>query len=190
LLIDIAAAPGHARSQVEPPEQFTEQLPVHVMWQVAPPEQSTLALVPTVIVQSDWPVHLRLHDSPHWPLHTLLFAQSSEQLLSQVPAGTSQVSPAGQLHDAPEQVGGVPLLLLHAATAAPRIKPSRRIRILHRTAASGPRAATAITPRGPGRDARAPMGPGVSSNATQLRCGCCEPPSRQERQEGAKQRDL
>jgi len=66
--------------QVEPPPQLTEHEPVHVMWQVAPPEQSTLALVPTVIVHIDVPVHLRLHESPHEPLQSFEFAQSSVQL--------------------------------------------------------------------------------------------------------------
>jgi hypothetical protein len=65
---------------VEPPEQFTEQLPSHVMLHVAPPEQSTLALGPTVIVHIDVPVHFRLHDEPHEPLQSFMFAQSSVQL--------------------------------------------------------------------------------------------------------------
>ena len=80
---------GHWRSQVDPPPQLSEQLPTHLMWQVAPPEQSTLALLPTVIAQVDDPVHLRLHDSPHWPVQSFVFAQSSEQLLSHVPAAMS-----------------------------------------------------------------------------------------------------
>ena len=53
---------------------------MHVMWHVAPPEQSTLALAPTVIVHADVPVHLRLHESPHVPLQSFEFAQSSVQL--------------------------------------------------------------------------------------------------------------
>jgi hypothetical protein len=67
---DIGARPGQVSSHVEPPEQFSEQLPVHVMWHVAPPEQSTLALSPTVISHDDVPVHFRLHDLPHDPLQS------------------------------------------------------------------------------------------------------------------------
>ena len=89
-----------------------------------------LPLLPTVIAQVDIPVHLRLHDEPHSPVQSLVFAQSSEQLLSQVPAAMSQDCPAGQLHDAPLHFGGVPLLLLHAAnTPIPTIKPTITIRI-------------------------------------------------------------
>jgi len=106
---------GHCRSQVEPPLQLIEQLPMHLMWHVAPPEQSMLPLLPTVIAQVDMPVHLRLHDDPHWPVQSLVFAQSSEQLLSQVPAAISQDCPAGQLQEEPLHVGGVPLSLLQAA---------------------------------------------------------------------------
>jgi hypothetical protein len=88
--IDLGAlSPGHCRSQVEPPLQLSEQLPTHVMWQVAPPEQSTLALVPTVMSQVDVPVHLRLHEAPHSPVQAFMFAQSSEQLESHVPAAMS-----------------------------------------------------------------------------------------------------
>ena len=61
------------------------------MWHVAPPEQSTLALLPTVMSHVDVPVHLRLHDSPHSPVQSFMFAQSSEQLLEHVPAAISQV---------------------------------------------------------------------------------------------------
>ena len=106
---DFAPAPGHVRLHVEPPEQFSEQLPVHVMLHVAPPEQSTLALAPTVMSHVDEPVHLRLHDSPQEPAQSLLFAQSSEQLLPHVAAEISQAAPDGQLQVEPLQVGGVPV---------------------------------------------------------------------------------
>ena len=119
--------PGHASVQVEPPPQFTEQLPVHVMWQVAPPEQSTLALLPTVIVHIEVPVHLRLHESPHDPLQSFEFAQSSVQLCPHELDEIVHVSPDGQAHDAPLQVGGVPLLPPHAMnTATITDKPARK----------------------------------------------------------------
>ncbi len=111
---------------VEPPPQFTEQLPVHVMWQVAPPEQSTLALAPTVIVHIDVPVHLRLHESPHEPLQSLELAQLSVQLWPHELAEIEHVSPEGQEHDAPLHVGGVPLLPPHAKnTPSIKERPTR-----------------------------------------------------------------
>jgi hypothetical protein len=130
-LAPMAAAepPGHASVHVEPPPQLTEQLPVHVMWQVAPPEQSTLALLPTVIVHIDCPVHLRLHDSPHWPVQSLPLLQSREQLLSQVPAPRSHAWLAGQLQDAPLQVGGLPLLLLLQAAIVAEVRRNNRARV-------------------------------------------------------------
>ncbi len=110
--------------------QLIEQLPTHLMWHVAPPEQSILPLLPTVIAQVDMPVHLRLHDEPHCPVQALVFAQSSEQLLSQVPAAMSQDCPAGQLHEEPLHVGGVPLSLLQAANMpSPIVKATKMIRI-------------------------------------------------------------
>ena len=98
------------------------------MSQVAPPEQSTLALAPTVISHVDEPVHLRLHDSPHEPAQSLLFAQSSEQLLPQVAAEISHAAPDGQLHVDPLQVGGVPLL----PHAVRKIRPRIMLRIAPR----------------------------------------------------------
>ncbi len=95
---------------VDPPPQSTEQLPVHVIWQVAPPEQSTLPLGPTVIVHDDVPLHLRLHDGPHSPVHSFMLAQSSEQLFSHVPAAIVHDSPDGQVQVEPEHFGAVPLL--------------------------------------------------------------------------------
>lgn len=115
-----ALSPGHCRSQVEPPPQSTEQLPVHVMWQVAPPEQSTLALGPTVIVHDEVPVHLRLHELPHSPMQSFMFEQSSEQLFSQTPEPMSHADPAGQVQVEPLHLGGAAVLLLppHAAANA------------------------------------------------------------------------
>jgi hypothetical protein len=112
--IDIAAPPGHANVHVEPPEQFSEQLPSHVMWQVAPLEQSTLALAPTVIVHIEDPVHLRLHDAPHEPLQSFMFEQSSEQLVPHDELEMSQLCPDGHAHVVPVHFGGLPLLP-HAA---------------------------------------------------------------------------
>jgi hypothetical protein len=105
--IDMAVEPGHASVHVDPPEQFIEQLPSHVMWQVAPPEQSTLALAPTVIVQVEVPVHLRLHDEPHEPEHSFMFAQSSEQLAPQLSFETSHDSPDGHVQVVPVHFGGL-----------------------------------------------------------------------------------
>lgn len=92
------------------------------MWHVAPPEQSTLALAPTVIVHVEVPVHLRLHESPHAPLQSLLFAQSSEQLCPQELAEIEHVSPDGHEQVEPLHVGGVPSLPPHAMNT-PSIKP-------------------------------------------------------------------
>jgi hypothetical protein len=127
--IAIAAAPGHASVQVEPPPQLTEHVPVQVMWQVDPPEQSTLALWPTVMSHVECPVHLRLHDWPHAPAQSLPLPQSSEQLLPQLPVVTSQVWLAGQLHDAPLQVGGLPPLLPHEVKVANSAKVMRKARL-------------------------------------------------------------
>jgi len=66
-------------------------------------------------VHDDVPVHLRLHDEPHSPEHSFMFAQSSEQLFSQVPAAMSHDWPDGQLHVEPEHFGGEPLVP-HATT--------------------------------------------------------------------------
>lgn len=111
---------------VDPPPQFTEQVPVHVMWHVAPPEQSTLALLPTVIVHIDVPVHFRLHESPHEPLQSFEFAQSSVQLAPHELAEIEHVSPEGHEHDAPLHVGGVPLVPPHAMNTPTMIdKPAR-----------------------------------------------------------------
>jgi len=65
-------------------------------------------------VHIELPVHLRLHESPHEPLQSFEFAQSSVQLWPHELAEIEHVSPDGQAHDAPLQVGGVPLELLHA----------------------------------------------------------------------------
>lgn len=120
---------GHWRSQVEPPPQSIEQLPVHLIWHVAPPEQSTLPLLPTIIAQVDEPVHLRLHESPHWPVQSFEFEQSSEQLLPHVPAASSQDCPDGQLHVVPLHFGGVPLLPHAASMTKPIVAITRSIRI-------------------------------------------------------------
>jgi len=47
--------------------QLTEHEPVQVMWQVALPLQDTLPLAPTVVVQVEFPVQLKLHESRHTP---------------------------------------------------------------------------------------------------------------------------
>ena len=107
--------------QVDPPEQSTEQLPSHVTWHVAPPEQSTLALGPTVIVHVDEPVHLRLHDEPHDPLHSFMLAQSRLQLFPQDELEMSQDSPDGHEHVEPVHFGGVPLLLPQPSMNANRL---------------------------------------------------------------------
>ena len=51
--------------------QLTEHEPVQVMWQVALPLQDTLPLAPTVVVQVEFPVQLRLHESTHAPEQTV-----------------------------------------------------------------------------------------------------------------------
>ena len=54
---------------------------MHVILHVAPPEQSTLLLGPTAMLHADAePVHFKLHDSPHDPLQSFVFPQSSVQL--------------------------------------------------------------------------------------------------------------
>lgn len=51
-------------------------------------------------------MHLRLHDEPHEPLQSFMFAQSSEQLAPHVELETSHVSPDGHVHVEPVQLGG------------------------------------------------------------------------------------
>ncbi len=68
------------------------------------------------------PVHLRLHESPHEPLQSFEFAQSSVQLCPHELAEIEHVSPDGHEHEAPLHVGGVPLLPPHAMNT-PSIKP-------------------------------------------------------------------
>lgn len=84
---------------------------------MAPPEQSTLALGPTVIEQVDDPLHFRLHESPHVPLHSFMFAQSSEQLAPHVELEMSHDCPDGHVHDAPEHFGGFVLELPQPTTS-------------------------------------------------------------------------
>ncbi len=95
------------------------------MWQVAPPEQSTLALLPTVIVHAEVPVHLRLHESPHAPVQSLEFAQSSVQLWPHVLSEIAQVCPDGQLQLEPVHFGGLPSEP-HANTTNIMPRPIRR----------------------------------------------------------------
>jgi hypothetical protein len=113
--------------QVEPPLQLSEQLPVHAMWHVAPPEQSTLPLGPTVMSQTDWPVHWRLHDDPHSPVQSFVFEQFSEQLVSHVPLIVHDC-PDGQEHVEPLHVGGTDFDEPHAQVAT-TTQQAKQIRI-------------------------------------------------------------
>lgn len=95
---------------------------------MAPPEQSTLALGPTVIVHIEVPVHLRLHDEPHEPEHSFMFAQSSVQLLPHVASLIVQDCPDGHVHDEPVHLGGGLSLVPQAArTTAITSNRDRRI---------------------------------------------------------------
>ncbi len=95
------------------------------MWQVDPPEQSTLELGPTVMVQVDVPAHLRLHDEPHAPMQSVLFSQSSVQLVGpQLLLETSQVFPEGHVHVEPVQLGGDPLLPPQPANQSTTANPA------------------------------------------------------------------
>lgn len=58
----------------------------------------------------DVPVHFRLHDDPHEPLQSFMFAQSSVQLVLHDELEMSHDWPEGQLHVEPVHLGGFPLL--------------------------------------------------------------------------------
>jgi hypothetical protein len=78
-------------------------------------------------VHIDEPVHLRLHDEPHEPEHSFMFAQSSEQLFPQLSFEIVHDWPDGHAHVAPVHFGGVPLLPQAARENASN-KEARRIR--------------------------------------------------------------
>ena len=93
------ASPAQRKSQVAP-LQLTEHEPVQVMWQVELPLHETLPLAPSVVVQTELSVQLRLHESRQEPAQLVWFAQESEQLPAsppQVPALKAQLIP--ELHE-------------------------------------------------------------------------------------------
>ena len=103
-------SPLHVRSQVDPPEQLTEQDPSQVMWQIDPPEQVALPLLPRVTVQLEPLLQSRLHDSPQAPVHSVSAAHFREQLLPShelppmshaSPALHTQLDPAHSGREAP-----------------------------------------------------------------------------------------
>lgn len=69
------------------------------------------------------PVHLRLHDEPHEPAQSFMFAQSSVQLVPQVPSPIVHDCPDGQVHDEPVHLGGLPSLP-HAAKTTSKANQS------------------------------------------------------------------
>jgi hypothetical protein len=103
-----AVSPAQRRSHAAL-VQLTEQEPVQVMWQVELPLHETLPLAPTVAVQVELPVQLRLHDSAHAPAQLVWFEHESEQLPAPAPqdwAVKPQLAPELQVQLAPVQVGG------------------------------------------------------------------------------------
>jgi hypothetical protein len=73
------------------------------------PLHETLPLAPTVVVQVELPVQLRLHESRQAPLQLVWFSHESEQLPASpphVPALNPQLVPELQVQLAPVQVGG------------------------------------------------------------------------------------
>lgn len=115
--------------------QLTEHEPVQVMWQVELPLHETLPLAPSVVVQTELSVQLRLHESRQAPAQLVWFAQESEQLPAsppQVPAVKAQLIP--ELHEqvAPVQAGGgvgVELDPPHAPRPRKRTRTGSRVRM-------------------------------------------------------------
>jgi hypothetical protein len=101
-------SPEHLRSQVAL-VQLTEHDPVQITWQVELPLHDTLPLGPTVVVQVEFPLQLKLQESKHAPLQVVWFSQESEQLPAsppQSPALNAQLVPELQVQLAPVQTGG------------------------------------------------------------------------------------
>lgn len=129
-------SPAHRISQVAL-VQLTEQEPVQVIWQVELPLHETLPLGPTVVVQVELPVQLKLHESRHSPLHAVWFSHEREQLPAsppQVPALKAQLVP--ELHEqlAPLHVGGGAELDPPQAPTRATTRMASRVRIPHFTA--------------------------------------------------------
>jgi len=98
-----------------------------VIWQVELPLHETLPLAPTVVVQTELPVQLRLHESRQEPAQFVWFEQESEQLPAsppQLPALKAQLVPELQEQVAPLQAGGG--VELDPPQAPSRSRPSKR----------------------------------------------------------------
>ena len=75
----------------------------------------------------DEPVHLRLHESPHVPLQSFEFAQSSEQLCPHVLSEIVHAWPDGHAQVAPVHFGGVPSVPPHAMnTPSIKARPAKK----------------------------------------------------------------
>jgi hypothetical protein len=77
-------------------------------------------------VHIEEPVHLRLHDEPHEPEQSFMFAQSSVQLLPHVAPPIVHDCPDGHVHDEPVHLGGLSLVPQAVQTTS---TTNKRIRI-------------------------------------------------------------
>jgi len=123
------ASPAHWIWHVESAAHDSEHEPVQCRVHVEPVSQLMLPLGPTVTSHSEPPLQLTLHDWPHVPVQSLLFAQLSVQLPPLQPESPmSHALSAGHVHEVPvHSGGGGPSLPQAAVTATANSSAKRRM---------------------------------------------------------------